>query len=142
MIKKILLTICLLVVIAVFPFGKQVYRYSESPQFCNLCHVMNYQYDNFIHNGAHQNRGCTNCHLPNNNLVEHLVWKGIDGTKDVIFFYSGLYSDNIVISNRGQKVVQQNCIACHSEMVSKIDVGSRKCTDCHRRHTHKHGGVF
>ncbi len=123
-------------------FGKMVYRYSESPVFCNSCHVMNYQYENFVHNGAHQNKKCTDCHLPNDNIANHLLWKGIDGTKDVIYFYGGLYRDEIKISGHGKDVVNRNCIACHSEMVSRVETGGRSCADCHRRHTHKHTGVF
>lgn len=142
MFRKIFLTIIIVSVAFALVYGRQIYHYSESPSFCNSCHVMNYQYENFIHNGAHQNRRCIECHLPNDNIFNHLLWKGIDGTKDVVYFYGGLYPDNIEISDHGNKVVNQNCISCHSEMVSRIDMGSRSCTDCHRRHKHKYTGVF
>ncbi len=142
MIKKILLTGLLLASVIGITYGKKIYKYSESPTFCNSCHVMNYQYNNFIHNGAHQNKRCIDCHLPNDNFANHLFKKGVDGTKDVIYFYGGLYSDNISISKHGKKIVQENCISCHSEMVSRININGRSCTDCHRRHTHNHTGVF
>lgn len=142
MLRKILLTGLLLVSVIGITSGKKIYKYSESPTFCNSCHVMNYQYNNFIHNGAHQNKICIDCHLPNDNFANHLLWKGIDGTKDVIYFYGGLYSDEIKISKHGKNVVRENCISCHSEMVSRINTSGRSCTDCHRRHTHKHTGAF
>lgn len=132
----------LLILVVSLLYGKDIYHYSESPVFCNSCHLMNYQYDNFIHNGAHQSKRCIDCHLPNNNIFNHLLWKGIDGTKDVIYFYGGIYSDSIHISTHGKKVVNDNCISCHSEIVSRVDMGGRNCTDCHRRHTHKNTGVF
>lgn len=142
MIRKVSIIFIALILLFGLSFGKRLYHYSESPLFCNTCHVMNYQYDNFIHNGAHQNKRCIDCHLPNDNFVNHLVWKGIDGTKDVIYFYGGLYKEPINISNHGKNVVKENCILCHSEMVSRINTEKRACTDCHRKHTHKHTGVF
>ncbi|MCX7943350.1 MAG: cytochrome c nitrite reductase small subunit [Deltaproteobacteria bacterium] len=142
MLRKVItaaVVLCLLLAIA---YGRRIYHYSETPAFCNSCHIMNYQYENFIHSGAHQSKKCIDCHLPNDNFANHLLWKGIDGTKDVIYFYGGLYTEPVIISNHGRKVVQENCISCHSEMVSRINTTERRCTDCHRRHTHKHTGVF
>jgi cytochrome c nitrite reductase small subunit len=114
-----------------------IIRATSTPAFCNLCHVMNYEYDAWFHTGLHRSIKCVDCHLPNNNLANHLVWKGIDGTKDVLYFYSRLYAEQINISNHGAKVLKSNCIRCHENMVSFMNTSERNCWDCHRRVNHK-----
>ena len=51
-----------------------------------------------FHSGAHQNIKCVDCHLPNNNLVNHLFWKSVDGVKDSLAFQTGRVSETIRIS--------------------------------------------
>ncbi|MCL2760831.1 MAG: cytochrome c nitrite reductase small subunit [Desulfuromonadales bacterium] len=108
---------------------------SESPGFCARCHVMESEYTNFMHSGAHRRLQCVDCHLPHENPASHYTWKSIDGMKDVIHFYSGIVPERIELSDHGKRVVQQNCIRCHSELVSQIDQ-SRNCWECHRSITH------
>jgi len=108
---------------------------SESPDFCASCHVMESEYTNFMHSGAHRRKKCVDCHLPNDNLALHYVWKSIDGMKDVLFFHSGHVPERITLSEHGAKVVKANCIRCHSQLVSKMNT-SRNCWSCHRRITH------
>lgn len=108
---------------------------SETPDFCAGCHVMESEYTNFMHSGAHRRKKCVDCHLPDDNLALHYVWKSIDGMKDVLFFYSGHVPERITLSAHGAKVVKANCIRCHSQLVSQMDT-SRNCWSCHRRITH------
>lgn len=108
---------------------------SESPDFCAGCHVMEGEYTNFMHSGAHRRKKCVDCHLPNDNLALHYVWKSIDGMKDVLFFHSGHVPERITLSEHGAKVVKANCIRCHSDLVSQMNT-SRNCWNCHRRITH------
>jgi cytochrome c nitrite reductase small subunit len=114
-----------------------VYTLTSSPAFCSSCHVMEYQYDAWLKTGLHRNIKCVECHLPNDNFPNHMAWKGIDGTKDVIFFYGRLFSEPMKISDHGKAVAQKNCVRCHGEMVSRITLGERTCWSCHRRVTHK-----
>lgn len=109
---------------------------SESPDFCASCHVMESEYTAFMHSGAHRRNKCVDCHLPNDNLALHYLWKSIDGMKDVVFFQSGHVPERITLSEHGAKVVQANCIHCHSQLVSQMDTSSRNCWNCHRRITH------
>ena len=51
---------------------------TSSPEFCNSCHVMNSQYESWFMTGLHRNIKCVDCHLPNNNTANHIIWKGID----------------------------------------------------------------
>lgn len=114
-----------------------VYTYSSSPTFCASCHVMEYQYDAWFKTGLHRSIKCSDCHLPNDNFARHMVWKSIDGMKDVVFFYGRLYSDYPEISAHGKAVAQENCMRCHEGMVSRITMEDRTCWSCHRRVTHK-----
>ncbi len=113
---------------------------SETPDFCASCHVMEAEYEAWFHQGAHKRIRCVDCHLPNDNLAGHYVWKSIDGMKDVVVFHSGRVPDDIRISAHGKAVVQANCIRCHESAVEMIDQ-KRFCWDCHRRVMHRHVGV-
>jgi len=114
---------------------------SESPVFCAGCHVMESEFEGWSHAGAHRRKNCVDCHLPNQNSVIHYVWKSLDGMKDVGFFFSGLASDRIEITDHGRKVLQANCIRCHEATVAMIGQ-QRQCWDCHRRLAHRRTGAM
>ncbi len=112
---------------------------SDKPEFCNGCHVMESQYEAWIHAGAHRRIKCVDCHLPHENMAVHYVWKSIDGVKDAVVFYSGSVPEDISLSAHGKSVVQANCIRCHETTVEMISQ-ERICWDCHRRITHSRTG--
>jgi cytochrome c nitrite reductase small subunit len=114
---------------------------SESPDFCVSCHVMESEYESWIHTGAHRRKMCVDCHLPNGNAGVHYLWKSIDGLKDVLFFYSGRAPEHIRITAHGTQVLQANCIRCHEQLVSGMD-HERQCWSCHRRISHKRSGAI
>lgn len=109
---------------------------TSTPEYCNTCHIMNLEYESWFMTGLHRNIKCVDCHLPNTGFVRHYVWKGIDGMNDMFMFHSGLYSDYLRISNHGKKVVKENCIRCHENMVSVMNTDDRDCWSCHRRVMH------
>lgn len=113
---------------------------TETPKFCGLCHSMKPQHSAWEHS-AHRSARCIDCHLPNNNAVNHYVWKTIDGNKDVFYEFSGLREhDEIKLSPHGHRVLQANCIRCHETTVTHIDQ-KRACIDCHRTAGHKRQGM-
>ncbi len=89
----------------------------------------------------HADLKCVDCHLPNNNLPNHLFWKTVDGVKDSIAFHTGRISETIHLSDHGAQVVETNCRRCHAELVSQIRE-NRRCWDCHRRISHKSTGTI
>jgi cytochrome c nitrite reductase small subunit len=113
---------------------------SDASSYCIRCHVMQAEYEAWMHSGAHRRKECVDCHLPNENKAVHYIWKAIDGMKDVIIFHSGKIPEQIKISSHGEKVLQSNCIRCHETTVMLMDQG-RKCWSCHRRITHLHTGI-
>ena len=42
----------------------QLMAKTESPLFCNSCHVMESQYEAWFNVGAHRTIRCVDCHLP------------------------------------------------------------------------------
>ncbi len=109
---------------------------SESAQFCASCHTMSEQYHSWRHS-AHKVIKCVDCHLPNDNIFNHYLWKAIDGTKDLYYeFFPRQEFYQISLTNHGIAVVQNNCLKCHGEMVSKIN-RNLSCFTCHVRTGHK-----
>jgi cytochrome c nitrite reductase small subunit len=111
--------------------------WSSTPQFCNACHVMNDQYETWFLTGVHRTIQCIDCHLPNGNFAEHMLWKSIDGTRDLVSFHTGTYPVPIEITDRGRGFIQENCIRCHQGVVSRIATDGQECWSCHRRMNHK-----
>jgi len=131
--------LALLLIVAIF--SPKLLAKTNSSEFCAKCHVMQEQYIALMKGGTHNSLKCVDCHLPNDSKAKFYLWKGIDGTKDVVHFYSGSVSERIVISAHGKKTIQENCTRCHEGMVSKINVSDRKCWDCHKRTSHRQAGL-
>lgn len=112
-------------------------RITSTPGFCGSCHVMDDQYEHWFYDGKHRMISCVDCHLPNNNIVNHLVWKGIDGMKDVFFFYTRLTPEIIRASSHARRTIRANCVRCHDEMVSRVSIDTMQCWDCHRARNHQ-----
>ena len=119
-----------------------LYAKSESPEFCGSCHVMEPQYEAWFHAGAHRRIKCVDCHLPNDNVVQHLTWKGIDGLKDFMAFHTGPGFRPIC---RFPTMAPRWCwpiaSAAMPRLISRINE-DRRCWDCHRRLSHKRTGAI
>ena len=119
----------------------QMLAKTSTPDFCVSCHVMESEYQAWSHAGAHRRKICVDCHLPNENKAVHLVWKTLDGLKDVALFYSGRVPERIQLTEHGKEVVQANCIRCHEATVAMIRE-DRPCWTCHRRIAHRNTGTI
>jgi cytochrome c nitrite reductase small subunit len=144
--RGVLLVVGALVIVAVLGFfvafgPPGLYAKSESPEFCGSCHVLKMEYETWFHSGAHASIKCVDCHLPNDNFPNHLLWKTLDGVKDAVKFHTGLVSEPIRISAHGAHVVQENCQRCHAEIIARVAI-ERNCWECHRRKTHLQTGVI
>ncbi len=130
------------VILAFFLLGPpKLLAKSDEPGFCVGCHVMESEYEAWMHAGAHRRKKCVDCHLPNENMAVHYAWKAVDGLKDVVFFYSGKVPEKIRITSHGEKVLQENCVRCHETTVLFVDQ-ERKCWGCHRRISHTRSGAI
>lgn len=117
----------------------------NAPETCNNCHVMDAQYENWVH-GAHEAWAkCTDCHLPHDNLLNYYIEKGRQGMKDTYAFTTGNIPVAIRASKETKEIVQENCLRCHETAVEDIMAGpqpfDRHCWDCHRHAAHGSRGV-
>jgi cytochrome c nitrite reductase small subunit len=114
---------------------------TSQPDFCMRCHVMESNYEAWVHAGAHRRSKCVDCHLPNQNLAVHYVWKSLDGLKDAVAFYSGRIPERIRLSTHGSGVLQANCVRCHETTVTMTN-RERPCWSCHRKISHQRSGAM
>ncbi len=102
---------------------------------------MELEYEAWFHAGAHRRATCVDCHLPNDYRLRHFFWKSVDGIHDLARFQLGQVSDYPRLSKRGEKVVRENCLRCHSEIGARLSE-DRNCWTCHRRLSHRLSGAL
>ncbi len=113
---------------------------SESPEFCSSCHVMESRYEAWFHAGAHRRVRCVDCHLPNDNIVYHLWQKAFGGGQEFLAFHTGLYPEDIRLSDSGAATLKANCLRCHAGTMARVNE-DRNCWFCHRQLRHRQTGV-
>lgn len=115
------------VAVTIFIVAATVLKTAEEPEFCASCHLMKDQIDSWT-KSIHRSVMCVECHLPRQNPIEYYYWKVQLGLNDYIKFY--VYSVDEV-SLKHKEIVKNNCLRCHSEVLSLVNV-SRDCWDCHK----------
>ncbi len=120
---------------------------SDSPKTCVNCHIMAPQYATWMHSSHRQYANCNDCHVPHNNVVNKYYFKAKDGMRHATIFTLRNEPQVIQIKNAGKGVVQQNCIRCHTDLVTDIKMNTiqpefhtnredRSCWECHREVPH------
>jgi len=116
----------------------------NDPATCNNCHVMDAVYEGWFHAGHQEWATCGDCHTPHALIPKYTV-KALSGIRHVSAFTLGEIPGAIRAKPSSKKVVQDNCVRCHAEMVSVIMEGpqefDRYCYDCHRSTAHGVGGI-
>lgn len=135
-----------LVVFAIY--SSRAYSYlSNAPETCVNCHIMAPQYATWQHSSHREVANCNDCHVPHDNIFRTYYFKAMDGARHASMFTLRLEPQNIFIKQAGIQVVQENCIRCHSTLItdSKLLVQTeqfhskfeeRLCWDCHREVPH------
>ena len=120
---------------------------SDEPKTCINCHVMYPQYSSWFHSSHRERATCSDCHVPHTNYVAKYFFKGSDGLRHSTIFTLRTEPQVIRIKHQGIRVVQENCIRCHSfvnENVSTYwvtgnnhkDGQGKLCWECHREVPH------
>jgi cytochrome c nitrite reductase small subunit len=129
-------------------YVSQAWSYaSDNPQTCINCHVMYPQYASWAHSSHARSANCNDCHVPHTDFVSKYLFKASDGLRHATIFTMRGEKQVIQIKQAGIDVVQQNCIRCHYDMVSMIDIvevtgenakegRGHRCWDCHREVPH------
>ncbi|HOP50079.1 MAG TPA: cytochrome c nitrite reductase small subunit [Ignavibacteriales bacterium] len=121
---------------------------SDKPETCMNCHVMATAYNGYYHS-AHRNVAtCNDCHVPHDNIFNTYFFKAKDGLRHATIFTLRAEPQVIRIKEDGKKVVQQNCLRCHENLIvdaklttyhnSKINENREtfNCNHCHRDTPH------
>jgi cytochrome c nitrite reductase small subunit len=135
----------LVAVIAVGLYATDFTAYlGDNPTTCNNCHVMDAVYESWYHGAHKQWAQCNDCHTPHDLIPKYLV-KAENGYHHVTAFTFGDIPDAIRAREASRRVVQENCIRCHSQTVdamldSAMDL-DRYCFECHRSVAHGERGI-
>lgn len=116
----------------------------NDPTTCNNCHVMDAAYEGWYHASHQEWATCGDCHTPHALIPKYIV-KAQSGYHHVSAFTLGHIPDAIRAKESSRKIINDNCIYCHSETVEDIVnspmQGDRPCFDCHRDVGHGNRGI-
>ena len=119
---------------------------SEKPETCVNCHIMSPHYATWFHSSHREKATCNDCHVPHDNVVNQYYFKAKDGIRHATMFMFRMEPQVIRIAEGSKKVVQDNCIRCHNNLITdpqmegKNNVNpcrkDRTCWECHREVPH------
>ena len=120
---------------------------SDKPETCMNCHVMSPQFATWQRSSHARVTVCNDCHVPHDNFLRKYAFKAQDGLRHATMFTLRLEPQVIHIKEAGVKVVQENCIRCHSSLVNDVSAHrvtgdnymngeGRLCWQCHRETPH------
>ena len=119
-----------------FDYGEGLSYFSTDPRACVNCHVMQPQYDSWQKASHHTAAKCVDCHLPHD-FVGKYIAKADNGYRHSKAFTFMDFHEPIQITPRNARILQDNCLRCHGELVESIlSTGPHgegvACVHCHR----------
>lgn len=107
--------------------------------FCGTCHAMDPEVASYMESSHVNEATCGDCHVPHT-VVSGSYYKAYTGAKDVLYTIAGQTTD-IEISETGKRVLQNNCIQCHTAELEQIGntmlQDGRYCFECHTSVRHE-----
>jgi cytochrome c nitrite reductase small subunit len=111
----------------------------DQADFCGRCHAMDFQIDSYLHSSHRLEPSCGDCHDPQG-LVSGSAYAAFTGTRDVYRVVTGTIPSEIKATAISKKVLQNNCLKCHEEILHYVGDtsmnGGHYCFDCHRGIVH------
>lgn len=129
-----------------FIYAEGLSYFSEDPESCVNCHVMNDQFNAWSHSSHKAVATCNDCHTPHGSIVEKYLVKGINGWNHSLAFTTGNFPDPIRIKGFNAVIAQDNCVECHSTALTQMHVTSSlardevSCVACHGNVGHGQAG--
>jgi len=120
-----------------FRYAEGLSYFSSDPRACVNCHIMREQYASWQHSPHHAVATCVQCHLPHA-TVPKLWAKAKNGWNHSKAFTLQDFPEPIRITPGNARILQDNCVNCHADMVSELVHGSTTdpdavlCVHCHR----------
>lgn len=109
-----------------------------APEACVNCHIMQPQYDAWQKSSHHAVAVCVDCHLPEAFVPKYLA-KAENGWRHGKLFTLQNFKEPIEVGAAGKQILQENCLRCHSALVSDLTHGGTasgndelRCVHCHR----------
>ncbi len=110
---------------------------SDDPRACVNCHIMRDQYDSWQKASHHAVATCNDCHVPHDFTGKYLS-KMVNGYHHSRAFTLQNFPEPIRITPRNARILQQNCLACHTDLLADIQphhdappAQMLKCVSCH-----------
>lgn len=111
----------MLVGVGTFTFGyAQGLSYmSSKPEACANCHIMQDYLDTWQKSSHHHVAVCVDCHLPHD-FTRKYIAKADNGFFHSLAFTLDNFHEPIQIKDRNRRIAQENCIACHTDIVHQM----------------------
>ncbi|MCU0689608.1 MAG: cytochrome c nitrite reductase small subunit [Phycisphaerales bacterium] len=136
---------------AAFVTGKGTAYLSDDPSACVNCHVMQANYDGWMH-GTHGNVAtCNDCHVPHDSVMHKYLVKAEHGARHSYKFTFDNFHEPIAMTEESRTVVVNNCVRCHEQLTDQmaktntspaafsahgLEAGAADCLHCHARVGH------
>ena len=118
-----------------FSYAEGLSYFSSDPKACVNCHIMNDEYDSWRKSSHHAAAVCVDCHMPKE-LLGKVVAKADNGYRHSKGFTFQDFHEPVMITPGNSRILQNNCLRCHSDLVHGILQGSQadrdgiKCIQC------------
>jgi cytochrome c nitrite reductase small subunit len=119
-----------------FQYAEGLSYFSTDPRACMNCHIMRPQYDSWQKSSHHAAALCVDCHLPHTLLAKYVA-KAENGYHHSKGFTFQDFHEPIMIKQRNSQILQDNCLACHADLVHDLvagattDARAARCVHCH-----------
>jgi cytochrome c nitrite reductase small subunit len=119
-----------------FTYARGLSYFSSDPRACINCHIMNDQYDSWGKSSHHAAAKCVDCHLPHEG-IDKWIAKAENGYHHSKGFTFQDFHEPIMIKPKNSRILQNNCLKCHEDLVHDIvegsttDITSVTCVHCH-----------
>ena len=122
------LAICLGVIFGLsgytFYYAQGTSYLQDDPVACKNCHIMREHFDAWARTSHHAVATCNDCHTPHDFFGKYTV-KAINGWNHSVAFTTGNFPEPLQIKGFNKDIVQNKCISCHQDAVSRMGAGTR-----------------
>lgn len=124
------------VAVVTFDHAEGLSYFSTDPAACANCHIMQPQYDSWQQASHHTVATCVDCHLPHDFIGKYRA-KAENGWHHSVGFTLQNFEEPIRIRESNQRLLHDNCIGCHEDLVHDLVPGATtdpdflSCVHCH-----------
>ena len=118
-----------------FVYAEGLSYMSSDPKVCANCHIMRAEYDSWQKSSHHHVAVCNDCHLPRD-VVRQYFAKALNGFNHSKAYTLQDFAEPIAIKPFNAQIVQDNCLACHRQLVQEAVMArgpaeEASCVHCH-----------